>query len=94
MNTNHPEKPFFDDIVALLTEIAEKREEVSQLYKDAGTAEGVGKAGVKVLRKAVARHMMTAEKRALEDTADDLLHRLGHLGGTPLGEAAMQRAAE
>src|SRR5215469_2910541 len=92
-NTHHPEKAFFDDIVALLTEIKEGQDQVSQLYKDAAEAEGIGKDGVKVLRAAVRRHMMTTEKRELEDKADELLHRLGHLAGTPLGDAAMTRPA-
>jgi len=92
--TNQPEKPFFDDIVAALTEIAEKRDDVKQLYADAKESPEIGKEGVKVLRAAVRRHMMDAKKRKLEDQADDLLHRLGHLRDTPLGEAAMARAAE
>ncbi len=90
--TNQPEKPFFDDIVELLTDIAGKREEVAQLFKDAKEVESIGKGGVKVLRAAVRRHMMDAKKRKLESEADDLLHRLGHLRDTPLGEAALKAA--
>lgn len=97
MNTNHPEKPFFDEIVALLRQREQIDEDVAQLYADAKEADGVGTKGVKVLRAAVKEHMLTDEKRAkrlaLEDARDALLHRLGHLRGSPLGEAAM-RAAE
>ncbi len=96
--SNHPEKPHFDRIVALETEIAERRIDIKALYDAAKDDEAIGKDGVKTLRKAVKRHMEDADKRAareaLESAADDLLHRLGHLATTPLGEAATRRAAE
>ena len=90
---NHPEKPFFDDIVELSRQIEAAKEDIKQLYADAKEAD----VDVKVLRAAVKEHMLSEEKRkarqALEDARDNLLHRLGHLANSPLGEAAIRAAS-
>lgn len=87
--TNIPERPFFTDVLALEREIAEKRAEVKQLYKDAGECEAIGKNGVKTLRLAVKRAIEESEKRQMreerEDNAKILLESLGSFIGTPLG---------
>jgi uncharacterized protein (UPF0335 family) len=90
-----PENPFFMDIIALEDEIAERKADIKQLYNDAKETEGVD---VKLLRRAVKLHMEGDEKRRkrkrFEETAEDLLRRLGVLASTPLGEAAMRDAAK
>ncbi len=90
-----PENPFFMDIIALEDEIAERRADIKQLYKDAKGTKGVD---VKLLRRAVKLHMEGDEKRRkrkrFEETAEDLLDRLGSLASTPLGEAAIRDAAK
>ena len=90
-----PENPFFMDIIALEEEIAERKLDIKHLYKDAKEAEGVD---VKLLRRAVKLHMEGDERRRarkrLEETAEDLLGRLGALASTPLGEAALRDAAK
>jgi len=96
--TNHPEKPFFDQIVALETEIAERRVDLKAVYASAKENDAIGKDGVKTLRKAVKRHMEDPDKRAdreaLEQDADILRHRLGVLVDLPLGAAAVMAAKE
>ena len=91
--SNQPEKPIFDRIVALETEIAERKTDIKALYDSAKENEEIGKDGVKTLRKAVRRHMEDLDKRAarlaLEREADALLVRLGMLADTPLGRAAV-----
>lgn len=80
---NLPERPFFTDVLALEREIAERRAEVSQLYKDAAACEAIGKDGVKVLRLAVRRALEEEDKkRAREEreaAAEALLQHLGPL---------------
>ncbi len=89
-----PENPFFMDIISLEVEIDEHKADIKQLYADAKT-EGID---VKLLRRTVKLHMEGDEKRRkrkkLEETAEDLLGRLGALASTPLGEAAMRDAAK
>ena len=87
--SNHPEKSYFDRVVALEGEIAERQMDRKAVYEE---AQSLGKEGVKVLRAAVRRHLMDEKKRKLESDADDLLHRLGHLAGSPLGNAALKAA--
>ena len=91
--SNHPEKPFFDKIVKIEEDIAALRDDRTAIYESAKENEAID---VKVLRKAVRRHMEDPKKRAgreaAERAADNLLHRLGHLASTPLGEAARRAA--
>ena len=90
-----PENPFFMDIIALEDEIAKRKTDIKQLYADAKETEGVD---IKLLRRAVKLHMEGDEKRrkrkCFEETAEDLLGRLGALASTPLGEAAIRDAAK
>lgn len=96
--TNSPETPFFNQLVNLEGEIADRRIDIQAVYDSAKENSAIGKAGIKVLRKAVRRYMEDEKKRqareVLEGAADDLLHRLGHLRGTPLGDATERAAAE
>lgn len=94
MHSNQPEAQFFKDIVEREVAKADCIIDIKQLYGDAKEAD----VDVKVLRKAVKLHLEDAKKRkartSLESAAEDLLHRLGHLGGTPLGEAAVRAVGE
>lgn len=94
MNSNHPEKPHFDRIFALEREIVERRGDIKELYSAAKQSD----IDVKLLRRSVKLALededKKKERRALEDTAEQLLVRIGQLAGSPLGDAAMNRAAE
>jgi hypothetical protein len=94
MNTNHPEKPFFDQAIALLTEIDERKTDLKAVYSGAKAHGAIGKDGLKTLKAAVKRHMEDPDKRAareeLESDAEALLRRLGQLAGSPLGDATLR----
>ena len=96
--SNHPEKPFLTRAIALATEIAERQDDLKAVYEEAKEAEGVGKEGVKVIKRAVRLAMEDADKkrarRTLENTAQNLIDSLGLLASTPLGEAAIRDAAK
>ena len=96
--SNHPEKPFLTRAIALATEIAERQDDLKAVYEEAKEAKGVGKEGVKVIKRAVRLAMEDADKkrarRTLENTAQNLIDSLGLLASTPLGEAAIRDAAK
>ena len=68
--SNHPEKPFFDKIVKIEEDIAALRDDRKALYESAKETEAIGKDGVKVLRKAVRRHMEAPDKRKAREDAE------------------------
>lgn len=94
--SNHPEKPFFDDALDIMQQIAKLKDDLKATYESAKEHESIGSAGVKRLKAAIKRAMMEAEDRkAADDFAadvDDLCIRLGAYADTELGKAALNAA--
>ena len=98
VSSNSPETPFLTRAIALATEMADRRDDLKDVYEEARNADGVGKVGVKVIKRAVRLAMEDADKkharRTLEETAQELIDSLGNLATTPLGAAAIRGAAK
>lgn len=92
MKNDSPERSYFDRAVALEREKQGLAEDIAEVYSEAKEAE----VNIKALRLAVKRHLENNKKRKererTEEEAVDLLIRLGHLAGTPLGDAAVTMA--
>jgi uncharacterized protein (UPF0335 family) len=77
-------------VLALHDERAGVNAQIHDVYEEAKNAGFV----TALLRQIVREQQMEAEERASQySILDNYRHALGMLGGTPLGEAAMERAA-
>lgn len=89
MNGHNQEKPFFDRLVALGRDMESLKADIAEVYAEAKEAE----VDRKVLRLAVKMALETDAKREererVADAAETLLHSLGQLRDTPLGDAAV-----
>lgn len=89
MNGHNQEKPFFDRLVALGRDMESLKADIAEVYAGAKEAE----VDRKVLRHAVKLALETDAKREererVADAAETLLHSLGQLRDTPLGDAAV-----
>lgn len=89
MNGHNQEKPFFDRLVALGRDMESLKADIAEVYAEAKEAE----IDRKVLRQAVKMALETDAKRKererVADAAETLLHSLGQLRDTPLGDAAV-----
>lgn len=104
MTNQHPEKQFFDRAKALEEEIRERREDLKALFEeirrhnkplvadddpnviDIGTMRGA-------IKRSLETDKQAKKRRDKEADIEEMLDRLGHLAGTPLGQSAAARIA-
>ena len=89
-----PEKPFFDRLVALYKDMEALREDIKVVCVEAREAD----IRIMPLKLAVKRHLETEKERNArlekEEEAERILRALGEFADTPLGQAAVDLAAE